>query len=92
MGWLPLNDLGRTGGSEVCKAVLVMVDILFVVRKMFWGSQTERSRAYGKSILPIEGGETAMVAGVGGVGGVGVFFLILGRLRCLAITKECVRL
>jgi hypothetical protein len=83
-----LNDLGRTGGYEVCKAVLVMVDILFVVRKMFWGSQTERSRAYGKSILPIEGGETAMVAGVGGVG---VFFLILGRLRCLAITKECVR-
>ena len=69
-----------------------MVDILFVVRKMFWGSQTERSRAYGKSILPIEGGETAMVARVGGVGvGVGVFFLILGRLRCLAITKECVR-
>jgi hypothetical protein len=40
-----------------------MVDILFVVLKMFSGSQTERSRAYGKSILPIEGGETAMGRG-----------------------------
>jgi hypothetical protein len=67
-----------------------MVDILSAVVKLFLGSQTERLRAYGKSILPMEGGEPAMVAGVGRRQPVGVFFLILGRLRCLVIKRECV--
>lgn len=31
LGWLPLKELGRRGGYEVCNAVVVIVDMIAVV-------------------------------------------------------------
>jgi len=31
LGWLALKELGRRGGYEVCKAVVVMVDIMALI-------------------------------------------------------------
>lgn len=81
MGWLSLKDLGRIGGYEVCRAVFVIVDILFVVAALLCEEEElVSSRTQGGWLV-----EFCHESGEGGRGGrddsiaIEVGCLILGR-------------
>jgi hypothetical protein len=58
LGWLSLKDLGRIGAYEVCKELVVIVDILFVIAALLCEEEkVASSRGRLDEILPGSGGE-----------------------------------